>query len=306
MPAKKVEEVVIKKKYDLAFTSPPFFDVETYEKSNTQSLEKYPNKKILNAIPLKYIVDGRDMLGSRKGRFGEKLELKILFVTIPENHYEAYMEVFQKAGIPIAGITVAPLADAEAALSYKDKTQGSLIINIGAETTSLSTFENNSLTSLKVLPIGSEDINNDIALGLQVSLEDAENIKCGKKHDLSQKKVDEVINARITDILELAERHLISIKKNRLFPAGVVLTGGGSALPDLATQTGNYLKLPARTLQLQKVSKKTGRDQAIGSQFSVSYGLCLGDIEPEKKKRRSLSLGSIGDSLKKMIDQITP
>jgi len=216
------------------------------------------------------------------------------------------MEVFQKAGIDITGITVAPLADAEASLSYKDKTQGSLIVNIGAETTSLSTFENNSLTSLKILPIGSEDINNDIALGLQVSLEDAENIKCGKKHDLPQKKVDEVVNARITDILELAERHLITIKKNRLLPAGVVLTGGGSRLPNLATQTRNYLKLPARTLQLHKASKKTGRDQAIGSQFSIAYGLCLGDVEPEKKKRKRLSAGSLGKSFKKMIDQITP
>ena len=65
-------------------------------------------------------------------------------------------------------------------------------------------FENSIPLSVKVFPIGSTDITNDIALGLKIPLEEAEKIKRGNPSSAhySKKRLDEIISARLSDIFE--------------------------------------------------------------------------------------------------------
>lgn len=279
---------------------------ELIRKSEELFTQKYPNKKILHIIPIKFSVNSRDVLGTPVGMYGNHLEVKIIFITILEHHYEAYISAIEKNNIEIKDeIIASPIADAAISLSYKQKIQGALLLNIGSETTSLATFENGNITSLEVFPIGSSDISNDLALGLQVDLEVAEDIKLQKNKEYPKRKVDEIIDARIADILEIAEKHLIKIKKNRMLPAGIIFSGAGSRVEGIQNHAKNILKLPASSVEILKQSKKTKRNTDIGPTFAVAYGLLLVDMRPHQSKK-SFSLKHLKKNIRYWFDQLNP
>lgn len=278
---------------------------EVIQKAEDLFSEKYPNKKILHIIPIKYRVDSRDVLGAPIGMYGNSIEVKVIFITILEHHYDAVMNILEKNNIDVSDTIASPVADAAASLSYKQQAQGCMIANIGAETTSFSTFENGIITSLDIVPIGSNDITNDIALGLQIPLEEADDVKKGSKNDLPKRKIDEIIHARIADILELAEKHLLKIKKSRLLPAGIVFTGGGSHIAHINEYAKQELKLPSEEVSLHKISRKTKRTTRVPNQFSVAYGLCNSE-SGRSISRKKLSFKKIKRTVSDFISQIMP
>ena len=267
--------------------------------------EKYPNKKILHIIPIKYRVNERDVLGTPIGMYGNSIEVKVIFITILEHHYDAFINCINMSQVRILDIIAAPLADARASLSYKQKTQGSMLCNIGAETSTFSTFENGLITSLQTVAIGSNDITNDIALGLQTALNTAEEIKLGKDSKHSGKEIKNIIQARLDDILELASRQLHKIKKAQLLPAGIIFSGGGSQIDEINEHTKKELRLPSEDVHILKTSKKTKRNTRISSEFSVAYGLCMSDSE-RRLNKKSFSGTKILQTLKYWVSEIMP
>lgn len=205
------------------------------------------NKKIIKIFPLSFKLDGKEILGRPEGMKGTKLEIKALFVTCSNSHFEDLLEVITSAGIEPIDIIASPEAGSYVALSEKQKIVGGALVNIGSETVSLSVFENGTLVSLHTFSIGGADITNDIALGMKVSLENAERLKLGNiAEDFSKKKLDEIIEARLSDIFELIENHLKKIKRNELLPAGVVFIGGSANIPLLEEFSKTALKLPSK------------------------------------------------------------
>ncbi len=206
------------------------------------------NKKIIHTIPLSYKLDGKDIFARPEGLRGIKLEVRTLFVTCLKQNVEDLITAFGLAKIDIEEITASPLVTGNLLLSNKQKVAGCVLVDIGAETVSVAVFENNLPISVLVSPIGSMDITKDIALGLKISLEEAESIKLGSVTggDYSKKKVDEIIEARLDDIFELVENNLKRLKRNELLPAGVIITGGGSAINNIENIAKTQLKLPTR------------------------------------------------------------
>ena len=278
---------------------------EVVQKAEDLFIEKYPNKKVLHIIPIKYRVDDRDVLGTPTGMYGNSIEVKVIFITTLEHHYDAIMTTLEKNNIAVIDTIAAPMADAATSLNYKQQNQGCMLANIGAETTSLSTFENGIMTSLHVLPIGSNDITNDIALGLQIPLDEADAIKKGSKNEHPKRKVDEIIHARIADILELIDRHLMKIKKSRLLPAGIIFSGGGSHIAHINEYAKQELKLPSEEAVLNKISKKTKRSLRVPNQFSVAYGLC-NTHSGRNIPRRKFSFKKLRRNASDFISQIMP
>jgi len=205
------------------------------------------NKKIIKVFPLSFKLDGKEILGRPEGMKGTKLEIKALFVTCSLPHFEDLLEVITLAGIEPLDIVASAEAGSNIALSEKQKIVGGALVNIGSETVSLSVFENGTLVSLHTFSIGGADITNDIALGMKVSLEEAERFKLGNMtEDFSKKRLDEIIEARLFDIFELIENHLKKIKRNELLPAGIVFIGGSANIPSLEEFSKTALKLPSR------------------------------------------------------------
>ena len=233
------------------------------------------NRKIINNVPLQYKIDGKSTLGKPEGMKGSKLEVKMLYITCLEHHINDIIQSVEEAGVTVEDIVAAPVAASLITLSKSQKIAGCVLANIGAETVAIAVFENNVPVSLEIFAIGSTDITNDIALGLKVPLEEAEQIKIGAITGSSypRKKLEEIISARLSDIFELIEAHLKKIGRNGLLPAGIVITGGGSGLSNIEEMAKATLRLPSRigSVNLGKEDRGNFRDAT----WAVAYGLCI-------------------------------
>src|SRR3989338_5683352 len=205
------------------------------------------NKKIIQVVPLSFRLDGKEVLGRLEGLRGNKLEAKALFVTYSSVHLEDLLAAVAEAGIEAVDVVPGGVAGSMIALSQRQKVVGSAVVDIGAEKVSISIFENGLLSSIHTFSIGGEDITNDIALGMKIPLETAESLKLGNLiEEYSKKKLEEIIEARLSDIFELLENHLKKIKRSELLPAGIVFIGGGANTPRLVELAEDALKLPSK------------------------------------------------------------
>jgi cell division protein FtsA len=232
------------------------------------------NRKIVHTIPICYKIDGKTILGRPVGMKGMKFEVKVLFITCLEHHLNDLIETVEDAGIEVTNIMASPLAGSMAILSKTQKIAGCVLANIGSETVSIVVFENNLPISLEVFPIGGTDITHDIALGLKIPIEEAENVKMeiGKDNDYPKKKLEEIIFARLSDIFDLIESHLKKIGRSGLLPAGIILTGGTSGVSTIEDLAKATLRLPSRVASLD-FSTNIKNCQIRDSSWSVAYGL---------------------------------
>ncbi len=204
------------------------------------------NKKVIQIFPLSHRLDGKEVLGRPEGMCGTKLEVKALFITYSLQHLEDLVAVLAEAGVETIDVIASPIAMAQIALSEKQKIAGVGLVDIGSQKTSLTVFENGLPLSIHTFSIGSSDITNDIALGLKIPLDVAERFKQeGVEENFSQKKLNEIIEARLYDIFESIENHLKKMKRNELLPAGIVFVGGGASIFGLEELSKSVLKLPS-------------------------------------------------------------
>jgi len=241
--------------------------------SEERIIEHIPNRKILHAIPLSYHIDNELVLGKPYGMHGTKLEVESLFITTFEQHLNDLVVAIENTGIAVEDVMASPLAASFVMLTKTQKRAGCVLANIGAETVSIAVFENSVPISIKVFPIGSNDITNDIALGLKIPLEEAEKIKRGgmTSTNYSRKKLDDIIAARLTDIFNLVDAHLKKIKRDGLLPAGIIITGGGSGIATIQDLARASLNLPSRIAALETNTNSKIKDAS----WAVSYGLCM-------------------------------
>jgi len=230
------------------------------------------NRKVIHAIPIRYRVDGKDVLGRAVGMRGSKLSVDTLLITAFEQHLADIIEAVEEAGVEVEDVMASPLAASLVTLTKAQKIAGVVLANIGAETLSIAIFENDVPVSVKVMPSGSSDITNDIALSMKVSLTEAEQMKRGAitKTDVSRKKVEDVVASRLKDIFGLIDAHLKVIDKHRLLPAGIVITGGGSGLTNARDLAKATLHLPSQIGSLPSPTRAMSTDAT----WAVAFGLC--------------------------------
>jgi len=249
-------------------------DVSQALASAEEHLNKTVNKEVLQQIPISFKLDGEAVLGKPEGMKGSRLEAHVLFITCLGQHLHDFMEATEEAGVSVDDVLPSPIAASFVTLAKRQKTAGCALANIGAETLSLAVFENNVPISLKIFPIGGMEITNDIALGLRVPLEEAEEIKRGSRiSTYSRKKVDDIVGARLSDIFDLINAHLKKIGKQGLLPAGIIMTGGSSAIPLIETLAKETLQIPSKVAQ-PDFAKNT-KNQIHDASWAVAYGLTI-------------------------------
>ena len=244
----------------------------------------------MHAVPLSYKVDGKPVIGKAIGMFGKTLECKSLFVTCLAQHIQDFIDASELAGIEIEDVSASPLAASLSCVNKSQQMAGLTLINIGAETTSVSVFENGTPISIEILPLGSGDITNDIALGFKISLEEAERIKIARPESIPypRKKLEEMISARLSDIFDLVESHLKKIGRNSLLPAGAVITGGGALSPYIEQVAKASLKLPVRKAGIKFDGKSTV--QVKDGTWAVAYGLTILGINSSSEDSSSINI----------------
>ena len=233
------------------------------------------NRKIIHSIPISFKIDGKPVWGQPAGMKGAKLEARTFFITCLEQHLDNLTEAVELAGVRVENLTASPFPASLVNLTKAQKIAGVALANIGAETTAVAVIENDLPLSLEILPFGSSDITNDIALGLKISLEEAENLKTGNTPlgSFSRRKLDEIIEARLSDIFELINGHLKKVGRNGLLPAGIIITGGGAGTINIEQSARTNLNLPAKALT--SLLGANSKIQVKENIWSIAYGLCL-------------------------------
>lgn len=233
------------------------------------------NKEIFDVFPREFIVDGEKGIKEALGMQGVRLEAEVLVLGGFSPYLKNLTQAVLNSNLQILDMIPSPISSARACLSPRQKELGVAILDIGAGTSGLAVFEEGDLIHLAIFPIGSGSITNDIAIGLKTDIDVAERMKIehgscllgGKKASgpsrptarrekieigepeplvFSQKQLIEIIEARVSEIFGEVNKELKKISREKLLPAGVVLTGGGSKLPKIVELAKKELKLPCR------------------------------------------------------------
>ncbi|MEK7107436.1 MAG: cell division FtsA domain-containing protein [Patescibacteria group bacterium] len=283
-------------------------DIERVEReSEKKASTKLTNRTIIHTIPIEFRVDGIRVLGQPIGLQGTKLAADTLLITMLSQHHDDLIEAVEKAGVEVEGVMASPLAASFVTLSKAQKMAGVVLANIGAETLSVIIFDNDVPISVKVFPNGSSDITNTIALSLQISPSEAEQMKRGAVtgSDVPPRKMNAIIAGRLKDMFVIVNAHLKTIGRQRLLPAGIIITGGGSGLASAADIARTVLKLPSQIGLIGNLTR-TGSADAT---WAVAYGLCRwAYAEDTSVGKHSLSeiIRDAGESIKQAVRAMLP
>jgi len=248
------------------------------------------NRHVLHSIPLEYRVDGAKTLGDPVGMKGVRLEADYLFVTCLAQHEDILTKAVEDANIEIIDQMASPLAGSYVLLDGEQKMKGCVLANIGAETVSIVVYDEGIPVSVKVFPMGSSHITDDIALGFRISLDEAERVKLGRLSGqmYPRKKVDDLVTTRLVAMFTLIDKHLKSLGRRGPLPAGIIISGGGAGTGTISDIARGSLKLPARLAEFRLSSDAKIQDAT----WAVSYGLALwgltGDTNTPKKNFRAM------------------
>lgn len=283
-------------------------DVEkTREAARSAAEPQFLNRKVLHEIPLEFRVDGVKSLGDPHGMKGTRLEGDYLFVTCLSAHEGSLHLATESADIEVIDTMASPLAGSYVTLSKDQKMKGCVLANIGAETVSIVVYDEGVPLSVKVFPLGSSSVTDDLALAFKISLEDAEKLKLGRITGTMypKKKVDEVISSRFKGMFEHIDKHLRVIGRKGALPAGILISGGSSGASVITDIAKNSLSLPSRVADMKVSPDSKIRD----SMWAVAYGIALwgltGDTDSPKHSTFSGFDGLI-ESFQKFIKQFLP
>lgn len=293
------------------------------------------NYEVLHVLPKNFNIDSQGNIKDPIGMTGVRLEVDAQIILGSNAQIKNLTKAVYRTGLSIDDLVLGILATAEAVVTQRQKEIGVLVVNIGVSTTSIAVFEGGEILHLAILPVGSEHITNDIAIGLRTSIDIAEAVKIeygdcavgtinkrdeidlfelgSPEHETVKRQyVAEIIEARVEEILHKVDQELIRIKRSGLLPAGVVFTGGGAKLPGLLEVTKKVLRLPAMLgypLNVLSVS-----DKVNDLSFSTAIGLIKwGSIFESGGHSGSRSginmlkqVGSVSKSLKKWVKALMP
>lgn len=211
---------------------------------------QYPDQEILDAVTQEYKVDNQLQVDPT-GFICTRLEGNFLNILWRKSFYRNLNRCFENAGIAIAEMYLSPLSLADAVLTDAERRGGSILVDLGAETTTVAVYYRDILRHLAVIPLGSNNITKDLTslqmedktaeemkLKYAAAYTDSSEIDMGKTypidHDRSidMPKFVEIVEARLQEIIENAWHQVPDEYIGKLL-GGIVLTGGESNMKDI-------------------------------------------------------------------------
>jgi len=300
----------------------------------TRAINIPQNEEVLDVFPKEFVIDDQKGIKQPLGLRGIRLEAKVLLLCVFSPYFTNLTQSVLNSKLQIDDVIPSPLAASEAVLSPQQKELGVALIDIGATTTSLAVYEEGNLIHLTVFPIGSGNITNDIAIGLKTEISTAENIKkqygsCmmskvekikkEDKNSLEKKKIEitdnistlsftkkdlvNIIEPRVSEILDLISKELKKIGKQGLLPCGIVLTGGGAKISKIKDLAKEQLNLP---VQIGKVKNILGLEE--DPSLATVAGLVLSSLDDSDLQGEGVlkNAGKLGSILKKWFRSFVP
>ena len=263
------------------------------ELEDTNRSMSYTDLEILDAATQEYKVDSQYQLDP-VGIQCSRLEGNYLNILWRKSFYRNLNKCFENAGIRIAELYLAPMALADSILTEAEKRSGCVLVDLGADTTTVSVYYKNILRHLAVIPLGGNNITKDIAT-MQMEEKEAEAIKLkyGCAYTDSN-AIDNTLELKIDDDRKIESRKLIDIIEGRLeeiienvryqvpseyldkLIGGIILTGGGSNMKEIETAFRNYThisKIRVAKFVTQTINSKNADINAHDGTMNTILGL---------------------------------
>jgi cell division protein FtsA len=256
-----------------------------------------PEREIVHAIPRSFAIDGQDGIHDPAGMNGGRLEVETHIVTGSSTFLQNVSKCVQRAGMEIEERVHQPLATGYSVILPAEKERGAALVDIGGWTTDVAIYTDGEVTYSTLVPVGSNHVTQDIAMGLRASTEEAERVKLAfgcammdmvpeddmfsimalgatEPATLPRRQVlAHIIEARYEEILSMVKQAILKSERQELLRAGVILTGGGSLLPGVTELAERTLALRIRT---GSVAEVTGLAEQVNSPvYATSLGLIL-------------------------------
>lgn len=290
------------------------------------------NYDVLHIISRSFVVDGQTGIKDPTGMTGVRLEVDAQIIYGATPHLKNIMKAVYRTGIDIDDLVLSVLAASDLVLTPKQKDLGVAVVDIGGSSTTIVVYEQGNIIHTAVLPIGGDHVTNDLALGLQTSIDIAEKVKIlygqciskglGKKDtvhlsevgapediEVPKQYIVEIIEARVGEILEKVNAELMKIQRQRLLPAGVVFTGGGAKILGLTDLSKHVLGMNASLgypLGIRSATDKVN-DIAFATAIGlVKWGAGMMDKGGKKKRFPGASPGKMIEQVQKLFKFLIP
>jgi len=227
------------------------------------------DREVIHVLPQEYIVDDQDGIQNPVGMAGVRLEAKIHIVTGAVTSAHNIVKCANRSGLDVCDIVLEPLASSEAVLTDEEREQGTALLDLGGGTTDLAIFCNKNIRHTFVLALGGHNLTNDIAIGLQTPMAEAEKIKkkfgtCvtrnigsdetievpgmgGRKaRKLPRQILGEILEPRVEEVFTLTQREIFRAGLENAMTSGVVVTGGSALLEGLTEVAESVFNAPTR------------------------------------------------------------
>lgn len=251
------------------------------------------NREIVHLVPRTFTLDDQEEVRSPIGLHGYRLEVEAHIVTAATPALKNLSQTMDNVGIKVEEFVLNALASAEAILDPSETEMGVIIADIGGGTADIALYKQGVVWHTSVIPLGGYHVTNDIAIGLRVPFDIAEEIKLkygdcrpdkidpgvvftvepfgGEKIQVGRQDLAYVVEARADEIFQLILQEIKRSGYEELLPAGIVITGGSAQLKGICDVAKRVLGVPARVAKPKKMVGLV--DSISGPAHATSVGL---------------------------------
>ncbi|MBN1409905.1 MAG: cell division protein FtsA [Spirochaetales bacterium] len=254
------------------------------------------DREVFHVIPQEFIVDDQPGIKNPTGMIGVRLECEVHIITGSVNSAQNIIKCINRAGFKARDIILEPLASAKAVLSNDEKELGVLMIDLGGGTTDVLVYVEGAPYFTDVIPVGGEQVTNDLSIMIKTPLDAAEKIKLeagccymdliqgeeevhipgvGGRPPRRMQKSDlvSIIQPRMAEIFNMVLEKIKVLGYHKTISGGVVLTGGGSLIPGAVELASDVFGLPARLGYPVKLGGLV--EEYCNPMYSTGVGLVL-------------------------------
>jgi len=294
------------------------------------------DREIVHIIQRGFSVDGQAGIRAPINMHGSRLEVEAHIITASAATVDNLRQCVSASGVEIQGFVLNPLASAEVVLTEQERQMGVAVCDIGGGTTDLAIYVDGDVWHTMVLAVGGNHLTQDIAHGLRLPVSQAEEVKKQQGHAvrsevgaeeyfsirpfgedqpvrINRQDLAHIIEARTSEMFALILQEIKRSGYDGLLPAGMVLTGGTSALPSIRRVASEVLGMPVRTAQPENLVGLV--DRLNSPAYATSVGLLhwaltmqeheLAISKPQRNRRskgdKNMDLGNVKEWLKRLL-----
>ncbi len=303
------------------------------------------SREIIEVIPREYVVDKQRGIYDPTGMIGVRLEVEANIIHGSTTALRNLSKCITQVGVDVDSFIYSGRASAEAVLTDTEKELGTMLIDIGGGTMDMIIYAGGRPAFSAVIPIGGQDITNDLAIGLRASLEDAERIKIklSKEESLAEKNIfidkdgkeskvpkgelyvgdmnigmetvpknvlNDIISRRLEESFKFVQLYIKKAGYDKKLPAGIVLTGGTAQIKGIEKIAEHIFKLPVRIGYPSRLAGIV--DQIQSPAYSTTIGVLkiMADFmrsdENRYLERKSGNITGIGSKVISFIKSFLP